>query len=84
MEAKFKKIINPADSSFIVRTDHLPLKNLWHYHPECEMLFFLDAKGTRFIGDSIKAFNPGELIFIGPQLPIYGEATKSILKRRVR
>lgn len=69
MEAKFKKIINPADSSFIVRTDHLPLKNLWHYHPECEMLFFLDAKGTRFIGDSIENINTGEIVLLGQNLP---------------
>ena len=69
MEAKFKKIINPADSSFIVRTDYLPLKNSWHYHPECEMLFFLDAKGTRFIGDSIENIHTGEIVLLGQNLP---------------
>jgi len=69
MEATYRKIIQPADSSFIVKTDDIPAKNSWHYHPECEILFFLEAKGTRFIGDSIEAIVESEILLLGPNLP---------------
>jgi AraC-like DNA-binding protein len=69
MEAIFRKIIHPADSSFIVKTDDLPHKNPWHYHPEYEILLFLEAKGTAFIGDSIEDVTESEIILLGENLP---------------
>lgn len=69
MEARFKKIINPADASFIVKTDDIPAKNPWHYHPEIELLFFVNAKGTRFIGDNINDIANGEILLLGENLP---------------
>ena len=71
MEAKFKKIINPADACFLVKIDEIPAPpaNLWHYHPEFELVFILEGKGTRFIGDNIEAINTGEIILMGPNLP---------------
>jgi AraC-like DNA-binding protein len=69
MEATFIKIINPADASFVMKMDDIPFKNPWHYHPEYEILYFIDAKGTRFIGDSIENINNGEIILMGPNLP---------------
>jgi AraC-like DNA-binding protein len=69
MEATFRKIIQPADSSFIVKMDDIPAKNPWHYHPECELMLFLEAKGTRFIGDSIEAITENEMLLLGENLP---------------
>lgn len=43
--------------------------NLWHYHPEIELAVILESTGTRFVGDSIKKFEPGEVIMIGKNLP---------------
>ena len=42
---------------------------LWHAHSEYQLFVVLQGTGTRFIGDSIKSFKPGELIFTGPQVP---------------
>lgn len=42
---------------------------VWHAHSEFQLFVVLEGTGTRFIGDSIKAFRPGELIFTGPHLP---------------
>lgn len=69
MDAIFKKVITPAGSSFIVREDGIHPKNYWHYHPEFEMLYLPDAKGVNFIGDSIEAIHPGEIVLLGPNLP---------------
>jgi len=42
---------------------------VWHAHSEFQLFVVLEGTGTRFIGDSIKNFRPGELVFTGPHLP---------------
>jgi AraC-like DNA-binding protein len=42
---------------------------IWHAHSEYQLFVVLEGTGTRFIGDSIKSFRPGELILTGPHLP---------------
>ena len=42
---------------------------VWHAHSEFQLFVVLEGTGTRFIGDNIKAFRPGELTFTGPHLP---------------
>lgn len=42
---------------------------IWHYHPELELVIVLKSKGTRFIGDSIKKFQPKDVVLIGKNLP---------------
>lgn len=42
---------------------------VWHSHSEYQLFLVLEGTGTRFIGDSIKSFGPGELIFTGPHVP---------------
>jgi AraC-like DNA-binding protein len=60
----------PPSHIFVIR--HLQEKHfdpVWHAHSEFQLFVVLKGTGTRFIGDSIKAFRPGELIFTGPHLP---------------
>ena len=40
-----------------------------HLHPEYQLFLVVKGRGTRFIGDNIKAFKPGDLVFTGPNLP---------------
>lgn len=42
---------------------------VWHAHSEFQLFVVLEGSGTRFIGDSIKSFQAGELVFTGPNLP---------------
>jgi AraC-like DNA-binding protein len=41
----------------------------WHAHSEYQLFVVLEGTGTRFIGDSIKSFSAGELVFTGADLP---------------
>lgn len=40
-----------------------------HYHPELQMTFILEGRGTRFIGDSVASFSENEIYLIGSNVP---------------
>ena len=57
-------------ASIVVRKNSYPnFLKIWHYHPELELVTILKSKGTRFIGDSIKKFQPKDVVLIGKNLP---------------
>ncbi len=41
----------------------------WHFHPHFQLFTVLEGTGKRFIGDSIQTFEPGDTVFLGPNLP---------------
>ncbi|TXK36867.1 AraC family transcriptional regulator [Pontibacter qinzhouensis] len=41
----------------------------WHFHPEYQLFFVLEGRGTRFIGDNIKTFKENDMVLMGPDLP---------------
>jgi AraC-like DNA-binding protein len=41
----------------------------WHFHSEFQLFIVLRGTGTRFIGDHVSPFNPGDVVFTGPNLP---------------
>jgi AraC-like DNA-binding protein len=61
--------LNPEESFFIgIFQDHID-QSAWHYHQEFELSFITEGSGRRIVGDSVEAFYPGDLIFIGPRIP---------------
>ncbi|MCU0385905.1 MAG: AraC family transcriptional regulator [Flavihumibacter sp.] len=70
MKQAFHKTSIPPTQMFVVkRLQEKHFDPLWHSHPEYQLFLVLKGSGTRFIGDNIKRFEPGELIFTGPHLP---------------
>lgn len=61
---------NLSNRSFSFEYHSLPhYLKVWHYHPELELLIQKKSTGTRFIGDNISKFEPGEVVLVGKNLP---------------
>jgi AraC-like DNA-binding protein len=72
MKPQLLKVTNEPTHSFSVRQDlHPYVNNLWHYHPEVELVHIRKGSGTVFIGDHIKRFDVGDMILVGAHLPHY-------------
>jgi AraC-like DNA-binding protein len=70
MKAQFERIQHPDDASwrfFLRELDELPFE--WHYHPEYELTLTVNSQGERYIGDHIEAYQSGDLVLLGPNLP---------------
>ena len=70
MPALFEKISPKEDESFFIGIfqDNLE-KSTWHYHNNYEISFITEGSGKRIVADSIEEFQPGDLAFIGRNLP---------------
>ncbi len=70
MKPPLRKDLEPIASSFTVKTLVEPhFDPNWHFHPHYQLFLVEEGTGTRFIGDSIRPFAPGDLVFLGPNLP---------------
>ncbi|WP_420151268.1 AraC family transcriptional regulator [Spirosoma sp.] len=70
MKNALRKDLEPVSSSFTVKELVEPhFDPNWHFHPHYQLFLVKEGTGTRFIGDSIKPFSPGDLVFLGPNLP---------------
>ncbi|MBN7813365.1 AraC family transcriptional regulator [Algoriphagus sp. H41] len=43
----------------------------WHFHPQFELTWIASSTGTKFIGDFIGNYEPGELVLLHSNLPHY-------------
>ena len=70
MKQPLRKDLEPVATSFSVKELVEPhFDPNWHFHPHYQLFLVEKGTGTRFIGDSIKPFGPGDLVFLGPNLP---------------
>jgi AraC-like DNA-binding protein len=70
MKPIFEKINKLEDQSFYLEEVNKPyFIDLWHFHPEIEILYVKDGFGTRYVGDNISSFYPGDLVVIGSNTP---------------
>jgi AraC-like DNA-binding protein len=70
MKPPLQKSPIPQEHAFIIR--HLKENHFdpnWHFHSEFQVFTVLKGTGTRFIGDHVSPFKPGEVVVTGPNLP---------------
>ncbi len=41
----------------------------WHFHPQHELTYIEESVGTKYIGDYVGAYQPGELVLLRSNLP---------------
>ena len=66
---------DPTSSFAAFRSRRASFPFVWHYHPEIELTYIVRGAGLRFLGDSIEAFGPGDLILIGENVPHTWQST---------
>jgi AraC-like DNA-binding protein len=85
MSALFEKIVIKDNASFSIGIfqDNLD-KCSWHYHDYYEISFITEGFGKRIVADSIEEFQPGDLVFIGRNLPHVWIANKETIPPGIR
>ena len=70
MEPNFEHVGVRDDESFKVWSHGYPFRTVrWHFHPEYELHLITATTGSRYVGDHIGPFAPGDLVLAGPNLP---------------
>ncbi|MGL4327357.1 MAG: helix-turn-helix domain-containing protein [Tannerellaceae bacterium] len=71
MKPALRRITINPECSFQVRKDTGPnVYNIWHHHPEIELLFIRGGKGMQVVGDDIRNIDEEtHMIITGPNLP---------------
>src|SRR5690606_25932097 len=54
---------------------------IWHFHREFQISFIVEGKGTRFVGDHVQAFEEGDLVITGPNLPHLWRSDESYFQK---
>ena len=72
MQVYYEKIPIADKSSFYAKELKMPQFDApRHFHPEFELMYVLESRGKRFVGDSISDYKENDLVFLGPNLPHY-------------
>lgn len=70
MKPALEHLPRERNQSFVVKDFNYSFyPTPWHYHPEYEIVLVTESTGKRVIGDHLSHFRPGNLAFIGPNLP---------------
>ncbi len=70
MKAIYEHLPVGKEESFFVAGFEYPYFSApWHYHPEFELVHVVESTGKRFVGNAMSDFGPGDLSFLGPDLP---------------
>lgn len=60
----------PESNIFFIRELHdRHFDPTWHAHMEFQLFLVVEGTGTKFIGNTVKPFDKGDLTFLGPNIP---------------
>ncbi|MFZ1530041.1 MAG: AraC family transcriptional regulator [Ferruginibacter sp.] len=70
MKPALEHLPKQKNESFVVKYfDYHFYPTPWHYHPELEIVLVTESTGKRFIGNHVADFKPGNLAFLGANIP---------------
>lgn len=70
MKLLVEKLPLAEDTSFVANIHTTPLFEVpWHQHVEYELILFLKGEGHSYIGNHVGSFSPGDVYFLGSNLP---------------
>lgn len=68
-EPSYRLIAPQANRSFVFKWEPFGLNTRWHYHPEIELIFFIEGQTSAVIGDGFQHFKAGDLVILGANFP---------------
>lgn len=70
MKTLIEKLPLSENVSFVAKTFKTPFFEVpWHQHIEYEIILFIEGEGLSFIGNYAGEFQPGDIFFIGKNVP---------------
>lgn len=71
MKAILESLLVPEEATwtYFHRRLNESIPFIWHYHREIELTLTVNSIGQRYIGDSIEAYEDGDLVLVGPDVP---------------
>lgn len=70
MKAIFEQVSTNPKASFIHKFLEVPSFDApFHFHPQLELTWIVKGSGMRYVGRSVQAFQEGDLVLLGPNLP---------------
>ena len=70
MKAILEQLPSQNSQSFLLRNFDLTKFEVdFHFHPEYELTLILSGEGYRYVGGQVQAFEAGDLVFLGANLP---------------
>lgn len=70
MKAIFEQVPANPKASFIHKFLEAPsFDSPFHFHPQLELTWIVKGSGMRYVGRSVQAFQEGDLVLLGPNLP---------------
>ena len=75
------RLINPqANRSFVFKWEPFGLATRWHYHPEVELIYFIEGNTNGVIGDGFQHFEEDDLVILGANFPHVLQENKAFVK----
>jgi AraC-like DNA-binding protein len=70
LKAHLNTFINHQQQSFSIKlSDYYHALNELHYHPEVEVIYVIEGRGTLLIGEQLEEISEGMLLMIGANIP---------------